>query len=44
MGRFKRAAERAGWPDAEIKKVLDDAMSSDYDHLLATIMKHCKNP
>lgn len=42
MGRFQAAARKAGWPKAEIEKVLDDARSSDYNHLLYTIMKHTK--
>lgn len=41
MGRFKNAARKAGWSNEDIKKVLDEAMSGDYDHLLATIMEHC---
>lgn len=44
MGRFTTAARKAKWPEEEIKKVLDDAMSGDYNHLLVTIMRHCKNP
>jgi hypothetical protein len=41
LGRFRKAARAAGWPGDEIQKVLDDAMSGDYDHLLCTIMVHC---
>jgi hypothetical protein len=44
MGRFQQAARKAGWPKEEIKKVLDDAMSSDYDHLLDVISSHCEKP
>ena len=44
MGAFKRAARRQGWTDPEIKAVLDEAMSGDYDHLLATILKHTDEP
>jgi hypothetical protein len=44
MGRFQAAARKAKWPQEEIKKVLDEAMAGDYDHLLITIMEHCKNP
>ena len=42
MGAFKNAARKAGWAPDEISEVLNDAMSSDYDHLLHTILKHCK--
>lgn len=44
MGTFKNDAKKAGWPEDEIKKVLDDAMSGDYNHLLATIAQHYSNP
>ncbi len=43
MGRFSRGARRAGWTDAEVKKVLDECKSGDYDHLLATIMEHTED-
>ena len=42
MGAFRVAAEKAGWTDNEIKAVLDDAMSSDYDHLLDVILSNCE--
>jgi hypothetical protein len=41
MGVFSNAARRQGWTKEEIDKVLNEAMSSDYNHLLATIMEHC---
>lgn len=41
MGAFKRQAQREKWSQEEIKKVLDEAMSGDYNHLLCTIMDHC---
>lgn len=40
MGAFQTAANKAGWSKEEIKQVLDDAMSGDYDHLLCTILNH----
>lgn len=42
LGRFNNAARKAGWPKEEITKVMNEAMSGDYNHLLATIDKHCK--
>lgn len=42
MGAFQVAARQAGWNKAEIDDVLNDAMSSDYDHLLHTILTHCE--
>ena len=40
MGAFKRNAMRQGWTPDEIKQVLDEAMSGDYDHLLRTIINN----
>ena len=42
MGAFRVAAKEAGWNESEIKEVLDDAMSSDYDHLLDVILSNCE--
>ena len=44
MGAFQNRAEDEGWTREEIKAVLDEAMSDDYDHLLATLAAHCENP
>jgi hypothetical protein len=41
MGAFQRQARREKWTKEEIDTVLQEAMSSDYNHLLATIAKHC---
>ena len=38
LGRFSRAARQQGWTPEEIKAVTQEAMSGNYDHLLATIM------
>lgn len=42
MGAFQRQAKREGWTSQEIQLVLTEAKSSDYDHLLATILLHCE--
>jgi hypothetical protein len=42
MGVFQRQARREGWTQDEIKQVLDEAKSKDYNYLLATIENHCK--
>lgn len=42
MGAFSKAARKEGWTNDYIEIVLDEARSSDYDHLLATIQAHCK--
>jgi hypothetical protein len=40
LGSFQAAARRQGWTKEEIKEVLDDAMSGDYDHLLQVLISH----
>lgn len=42
MGAFSKQARREGWAKAEIDAVLEEAMSGDYNHLLATIMGVCE--
>ncbi len=44
MGRWQRAAKRAGWPPAEIARVLAEMRSGDYDHLLQTVMANSEEP
>ena len=39
LGRFQREARRVGWTPEQIKVVVDDATSGDYDHLLAVVME-----
>ena len=43
LGAFQRAASRQGWTKEEIDTVIEEATSGEYDHLLATIMKHCES-
>lgn len=42
MGVFQKQARKEGWTPEEIKVVLDEAQSGDYDNLLCTIMDHCE--
>jgi len=42
MGVFRRQAVKEGWGKEEIDAVLSEAKSSDYNHLLATIVNHCE--
>ena len=44
MGAFSSNARRQGWTSQEIKSVLDEAMSGDYNHLLATIASNVDEP
>lgn len=41
FGAFRRQARQEGWTSEEITIVCDDAMSGDYDHLLAVLMVYC---
>ena len=42
MGMFERRARGNGWSKAEIDRVIEEAMSSDYSHLLATLLSYSK--
>lgn len=42
MGAFQRQAQREKWTKEEIDAVLEECRKSDYNHLLVTLMKHCK--
>jgi hypothetical protein len=44
MGAWSKEARRQGRTPEEIKSVMDDARSSDYNHLLAVIASHTKAP
>ena len=40
MGAFQRAARKQGRTSEEIKAVMDDCTSGDYDHLLSVLFSH----
>lgn len=40
LGRFKRAARKAGWTEAEVAALIAEATAGTYDDLLQTIMAH----
>jgi hypothetical protein len=42
MGAFSNQAKRQGWTKEEIDSVMKEAMSSNYNHLVATLQLHCK--
>lgn len=42
MGAFRAQARKEGWTAEEIKAVLDDAKSGDYNHLLYVLDLHCE--
>ena len=43
VGYFREQARKQGWTKEEIKKVTDDAMSGDYNHLLVTLSNHMED-
>lgn len=43
LGQFQRQARKEGWTPEEIKAVMDDAKSGDYDHLVAVLAAHCED-
>lgn len=44
MGAFTRQAKKEGWAQEEIKLVLDECKSGDYDNLLCVLMDHTNVP
>lgn len=42
MAAFSRQAKKEGWQEHEIDAVLNEATSSDYNHLLTTLNSHCE--
>lgn len=44
MGAFQAQARKEKWTKEEIAAVLTEARKGDYDHLLATLDKHCEEP
>jgi len=43
MGTFKSQARKEGWTKEEIDEVIKECTSSDYDHLLQTLIAHCED-
>jgi hypothetical protein len=42
MSVFARQARKEKWSEEEIKSVLEDCMSSNYDHMLSVLAAHCE--
>jgi hypothetical protein len=40
IGRATKTARNAGWSNERIDKMVEDAMSGDYDHVLQTMFKN----
>lgn len=43
LGAFRNQARKEGWTSQEIGDVTKDAMSGDYNHLLAVLSSHCES-
>lgn len=41
LGGFRKQARKDGWTIEQIKAVIADATSRDYDHLLQVLIAHC---
>ena len=40
LGAFLKAAQQQGYPQADIDRVIDDARSGDYGHLVNVLMRN----
>ena len=40
VGGWRKQARRDGWSSEDIDKVVDEATSGDYNHLVATLAAH----
>ena len=40
LGALRKAARRQGYPQADIDRVIDDARSGDYEHLVNVLMRN----
>ena len=43
MGAFKSQARKEGWTKEKIEEVIKECTSSNYDHLLQTLIAHCED-
>ncbi len=43
MAAFRSQAKKEGWTPEEINLVLTECKSSDYNHLLNTLVNHCND-
>ena len=40
LGAFRKAARRQGYPQSDIDRVIDDARSGNYEHLVDVLMRN----
>lgn len=43
IGGWRQQARREGWSSADIDKVINEATSGDYDHLIVTLAAHSES-
>jgi len=43
LGAFRAQARKEGWTKEERDEVIKEATSSNYDHLLQTLITHCED-
>jgi hypothetical protein len=43
LGAFRAQARKEGWTKEERDEVIKEAISSNYDHLLQTLIAHCED-
>lgn len=43
MGAFQRTARKQGWSKEEVDVVIQECTRGDYNHLLATLIKHTES-
>ena len=43
ISAFRGAALHQGWKTIEIDKVIDECLSSDYEHLVKTLQDNCED-
>lgn len=43
LGAWRKQARRDGWSSEDIDKVINEATSGDYNHLISTLAAHSKD-
>lgn len=43
LGAFVKQAKKENWSEEDIDKIINEAKSKDYKHLLSTLSSYCRN-
>lgn len=43
LSQFRKQSRRQGWSNADTDKVIEEAKSGDYEHLIDTLCAHYSN-